>query len=53
MERFKSMGRAQRFLFLHARVNNLFRDGRQLIHAEKHQLVRERSFYAWAMISHV
>ena len=47
MRRFKSAGQAQRFLFLHSVVQNLFRVGRHLLKATNHRLLRSRSFAIW------
>src|ERR1700730_8033649 len=44
MRRFKSAGQAQRFLFLHGVVQNLFRVGRHLLRSTNHRLLRSRSF---------
>lgn len=44
MQRFKSAQQAQRFLSLHARVNNLFRYGRHLVSAVNHRILRDRAF---------
>ncbi|MDJ0873606.1 MAG: IS6 family transposase, partial [Gammaproteobacteria bacterium] len=51
MRRFKSRHQAQRFLSLHARVNNLFRYGRHLLRAANHRLFRVRAFTAWRQIT--
>ena len=44
IRRFRSRHQAQRFLSLHARVDNLFRYGRHLIRAVNHRLFRARAF---------
>ena len=51
MRRFKSRHQAQRFLSLHARVNNLFRYGRHLLRAANHRLFRARAFTAWRQVT--
>jgi len=47
MRRFKSMKQAQRFLSTHGVVNNLFRLGRNLIHACHYRLFRAKAFGEW------
>jgi len=47
MQRFKSVGHAQRFLAIHGLVQNLFRVGRHLLRAVNHRLFRERAFGVW------
>lgn len=47
MRRFKSRHQAQRFLALHARVNNLFRYGRHFVSATTHRQIRTRAFAVW------
>ena len=51
MRRFKSRHQAQRFLALHARVNNLFRYGRHLLRASSHRMFRARAFYLWQQVT--
>ena len=51
MRRFKSGRQAQRFLSIHARVNNLFRNGRQLLSAVHHRLFRARAFTIWQQVT--
>lgn len=51
MRRFKSRHHAQRFLALHARVNNLFRYGRHLLRAHNHRLFRARAFAVWSKVT--
>jgi putative transposase len=51
MRRFKSRQHAQRFLALHARVNNLFRYGRHLLRAANHRLFRPRAFATWSQVT--
>lgn len=53
MQRFKSVNQAQRFLSLHARVNNLFRYGRHMMRAENHRLLRDRAFDIWSTVTRV
>jgi len=47
MRRFKSTAHAQRFLWVHGLVRNLFRVGRHLLRAAHHRLLRTRSFLVW------
>jgi len=47
MRRFKSTQQAQRFLGVHATVQNLFNLGRNLISAEHYRLIRQRAFASW------
>ena len=51
MRRFKSGRQAQRFLSIHARVNNLFRYGRHLLRAVHHRLFRARAFTIWQQVT--
>ena len=51
MRRFKSRHHAQRFLALHARVQNLFRYGRHRIRAVHHRLFRARAFAVWSQVT--
>ena len=51
MRRFKSAQQAQRFLSLHARVNNLFRYGRHLLQAKNHRTCRARAFRTWQRVT--
>lgn len=51
MRRFKTRHHAQRFLALHARVNNLFRYCRHLLRAANHRLFRTRAFAVWAQVT--
>jgi len=51
MRRFKSRHHAQRFLALHARVNNLFRYGRHLMRASSHRMFRARAFFVWQRVT--
>ena len=45
--RFKSVGQAQRFLGVHAAVNNLFNLGRHLVRAEHYRNLRDSAFAEW------
>jgi putative transposase len=47
MRRFKSVGQAQRFLWVHGVVQNLFRLGRHHLRSADHRLLRDRSLQAW------
>ena len=47
MRRFKSLRQAQRFLSVHAAVNNLFNSGRHLVAAEHYRLLRQSAFASW------
>lgn len=47
MRRFKSAHQAQRFLGLHARINNLFRYQRHLVSAAVHRIFRGKAFAVW------
>ncbi len=51
MRRVKSRHQAQRFLSLHARVNNPFRYGRHLVRSANHRLFRARAFTAWRQVT--
>lgn len=51
MRRFKSAHQAQRFLSVHARVNNLFRYGRHLLRARNNRLFRARAFGIWRQVT--
>jgi putative transposase len=51
MQRFKSPEHAQRFLSLHARVQNLFCYGRHKLRAQNHRLMRTRAFSTWSKIT--
>ena len=51
MRRFKSARQAQRFLSLHAVIQNLFRVGRHLLRSMNHQLLRSRSFEVWRTVT--
>ena len=51
MQRFKSRYRAQRFLSLHARVNNLFRYGRHAMSAKNHRAFRSKAFAIWSQVT--
>jgi len=47
MRRFKSQGKAQRFLSFHGLVNNLFRQQRHLLSARSYRVLRGRAFVTW------
>ncbi len=47
MRRFKSPRHVQRFLSVHAPINNLFRIGRHLVKAAHYRLFRDRAFATW------
>jgi len=49
--RFKSPGHAQRFLSVHAAINNLFRLGRHLMRALHYRLFRDRAFGTWREVT--
>ena len=51
MRRFKSVGHAQRFLSVHALVQNLFRVGRHVRRAVHHRLLRTRAFWVWREVT--
>lgn len=51
MQRFKSRHQAQRFLSLHARVNNLFRYGRHAMSAKNHRVFRSKAFAIWSQVT--
>jgi len=47
MRKFKSVGQAQRFLGVHAAVQNLFNLGRHLVRAQQYRNLRVGAFAAW------
>ena len=51
MRRFTSAAHAQRFLFVHGVVLNLFRVGRHLLRAVHHRLLRTRAFGVWREVT--
>ncbi len=51
MRRFKSSRHIQRFLFVHAPINNLFRIGRHLMRAVHYRLFRDRAFATWREVT--
>ena len=53
MRRFKSAGHAQRFLSVHAAVNNLSRQDRHLMTARNYRELRNRGFTEWNKVSGV
>ncbi|QFU74434.1 IS6 family transposase [Halioglobus maricola] len=48
MRRFKSMAQAQRFVIIHAAVQNLFNLGRHLVRAEHYRYLRFSAFSEWS-----
>ena len=48
MRRFKSPGQAQRFLSVHARVNNLFR---HRLKAAEYRIARDQAFQTWQQVT--
>jgi len=53
MKRFKSAGQAQRFLFAHDGINNLFYLRRDHVTASEYRATRGRAFEVWSEISGV
>ena len=51
MRKFKSQGQAQRFLFCHRVVNNLFRLGRDSMKASNYRVFLDRAFVEWGRVS--
>ncbi len=51
MRRFKSPGQAQRFLSVHARVNNLFRPRRHRLKAAEYRIARDQAFQTWQQVT--
>lgn len=51
MRRFKTQGQAQRFLFCHGVINNMFRLDRHLMAAKHYRTLRDRSFREWTQVS--
>ena len=47
MQRFRSIGSAQRFLSVHAAIYNTFNSRRHLISATEHRERRDEAFYRW------
>jgi putative transposase len=47
MRRSKSAGQAQRFLWVHGVVQNLFRLGRHHLRSANYRLLRDWSFQCW------
>ena len=47
MRGFKSTGQAQRFLWVHEVIQNLFRLGRHLLRSATHRILRDRAFLVW------
>jgi putative transposase len=48
--RFKSVGRAQRFLGAHAAVSNLFNLGRHKVRAQHYRDLRMGAFSEWSRV---
>ena len=53
MKRFKSAGRAQRFLSAHDQINNLVHLRRDHVPAVEYRAARARAFETWAEITGV
>ena len=51
MRGFKSTDHAQRFLYAHGVIQNLFRVGRHLLRSAHHRMLRARSFTVWAEVT--
>jgi len=51
MRRFKSRAQAQRFLAVHAQINNLFRVGRHLLKAAHYRFFRDQVFLVWSRVT--
>jgi putative transposase len=47
MKKFKSPGKAQRFLAAHGPINNLFRPRRHLLNATAYRAARKQAFSTW------
>jgi putative transposase len=47
MKKFKSPGKAQRFLSAHGPINNLFRPRRHLLKATAYRAARKQAFSTW------
>jgi putative transposase len=47
MKKFKSPGKAQRFLSAHGPINNLFRPRRHLLNATAYRAARKQAFSTW------
>ena len=47
----KSTDHAQRFLYVHGVIQNLFRVGRHLLRSVHHRMLRARSFTVWADVT--
>jgi putative transposase len=52
MRRFKSAGRARRFLTIHGAVQYQFRVGRHLTRASHSRLFRARAFVEWQQVTY-
>ena len=53
MKRFKSAGQAQRFLFAHDGINNLFLLRRHQVPATRYRAARIQAFQVWAAVTGV
>jgi hypothetical protein len=51
MRKFKSFGQAQRFLGVHAAVQNLFNFGRHLVRTEYYRDLRVSAFNEWETVT--
>ena len=51
MRGFKSAGQAQRFLSIHAPINNLFRPRRYRMNAAEYRAARQQAFETWQQVS--
>jgi putative transposase len=51
MRRFKSAGRAQRFLAVHTSINNLFRPRRHRMTAAEYRAIRGQAFEMWQQVT--
>jgi putative transposase len=50
MRKFKSAAQGQRFLLVHAAIQNLFNLGRHLVRAEHYRSLRIRAFDEWSKV---
>jgi putative transposase len=50
MRKFKSVGQAQRFLGVHAAVQNLFNLGRHLVRAKHYRNLGVSAFSEWSRV---
>ena len=51
MRRFKSLAQAQRFLYVHGQVQNLFHVGRNHLKSVHYRLLRDRAFLDWREVT--